>query len=97
MDDISDFLNLQSPPALEPATLKSLESMDVQPIPIPAPDLTPILKLMQEGAINIPMWFKDPESMRAVVMIPMDIQSMTPFMTRQLWALMELNKERAPR
>jgi len=97
MSGIADFLNLQSPPALEPAQLKPLESMGTQPVEIPAPDLTPILKLMQEGAINIPIWFKDPNSTRAVVLVPMDIQSMTPFMTRQLYDLMALNIKRAPR
>ena len=99
MADISEFFNKEKE-IPEPAQLPPLESMLPGPAVIPADagkDLAALLQLMQEGVVTKPMWFMDPESMRSVVMIPLDITALTPGMNKQLAEIMELNVARAPR
>lgn len=52
---------------------------------------------MQAGTVTNPVWLKDPESTRSVVMIPIDITTLNPALSQQLQDLMETNKQRAPR
>ena len=101
MENISELLKYGSPEAnaLQDLMLETLRNSGIAAMPanVGLPDLSTVLRLMQEGVVSKPMWFMSPENMRSVVMIPLDITAMTPALNKQLADLMAVNAARSPR